>query len=89
MGEFGLTVSLEGVLIGLLGKSERVEESNRLKSTDHGVDERSDLGSRGGLLGEGGESGGRSGGGDEGGSNELHFDNFYCVLNCSNLFIMR
>ena len=76
MGEFGLTVSLEGVVIGLLGESERVEESNRLKSSDHGVDERGGLGGRGSTLGssERRESSGRSGGGDEGGGNELHFD---------------
>ncbi len=75
MGEFGLTVSLEGVLIGLLGESERIEESNRLEGSDHGLDERSDSGSRGGgLLGEGGESSGRSGSEDDGGSSELHCD---------------
>ena len=75
MGEFGLTVSLEGVVIGLLGESERIEESNRVKSSDDGVDVRDGLGGRGRLgSSERREGSGRSGRGDEGGGNELHFD---------------
>merc|ERR1719390_124664 len=80
VGEFGLTVSLEGVFIGLFSESERIEESDGFEGTDHGVDERSNLGSRGSLLGERGESSGRTGSGDKGGGNELHFENmFLCV----------
>ena len=80
VGEFGLTVSLEGVVIGLLGESERIEESNRVKSSDHGVDVRDGLGGRGSRLGssERREGSGRSGRGDEGGGNELHFDCLDC-----------
>ena len=87
MGEFGLTVSLEGVLIGFLGESERIEESNRVEGSDHGFDERSNGGGGGGsLLGEGGESSGRSGSEDDGGSSELHFDICLCFEFVLELF---
>lgn len=74
MRELGLAVSSEGVVIGLGGESERVEESDGLEGTDQSVDECSGRHRGGLLLGEGREGGGRSGGGDEEGGGEFHFD---------------
>ena len=38
MGQFGLTVSLEGSLVGLLGEAKRVEKTDRGKGTWDGID---------------------------------------------------
>ena len=63
MGDLGLPVTLEGVLVGLLGEVERVEESHGGEGTGHVVDgERVDA--RGDASGLGRGEGG--GGADEG-----------------------
>jgi hypothetical protein len=41
MGELGLTVTLEGVLVGLGSKAKRIEETNRGEGTRNGVDRES------------------------------------------------
>jgi hypothetical protein len=78
VGQFGLTVTLHGSLVGLLGESEGIEEANRGKNTrkfggDEGLE-------GGGLVGglSGGEGGGRTDKSEEG-SSELHFV-FCCVI---------
>jgi hypothetical protein len=41
MGEFSLTVTLEGVLVGLGGETKRVEETNRGEGTRDGINRES------------------------------------------------
>jgi hypothetical protein len=41
MGELGLTVTLEGVLVGLLGEAKRIEDTERGEGTRDGVDRES------------------------------------------------
>jgi hypothetical protein len=41
MGEFGLTVTLEGVLVGLGGETKRVKETNRGEGTRDGINRES------------------------------------------------
>jgi hypothetical protein len=41
MGELGLTVTLEGVLVGLGGETKRVEETNRGEGTRDGINRES------------------------------------------------
>ena len=73
MCELGLAVSAEGVVIGLLGESEGIEEPEGFDGTDEGVDDGGSGDGRGGLLlGEGRKGGGRSDGGEEGGGGEFH-----------------
>jgi len=78
MGEFGFTVSAKSVVIGLLGKSKGVEESDGIKGTDQSVDNAgwggSGLGRSGSLLSKATESGSGSNGGKEGGGDEFHVD---------------
>ena len=71
MGDLGLPVTLEGVLVGLLGEVERVEESHGGEGTGHVVDgERVDA--RGDASGLGRGEGG--GGADEGDGGGLEHD---------------
>jgi len=75
--EFGFTVSLEGVVIGLGGEVERIEESYGFESTDKVVDVCGRCSSSnwsGFLLGERRKGGGGTGGSNKGGSDEFHFD---------------
>jgi len=76
VGELGLAVSSEGVVVGLLGESEGIEESEGLDGTDQGVDDgggSDDSGSWSFLLGEGREGGsGTDGSKKSGGGREFH-----------------
>jgi hypothetical protein len=75
VGQFGLTVSLEGGLIGLLGESKGVEDSDRGEGTWDIINREL---KRGGLLG-GSSRGKGSGGTDKGkeGGSELHGDDVF------------
>mmetsp|Transcript_9270 Transcript_9270/g.18671 ORF Transcript_9270/g.18671 Transcript_9270/m.18671 type:complete len:236 (-) Transcript_9270:141-848(-) len=82
VGEFGLTVTLQGWFVGLGGKTGRVEQTNGVQSTGDGVNGESRLGSLGGGFLRGKSVKGGSRRGEEGnGSSELHFDG-YCLCCC-------
>jgi hypothetical protein len=61
MGDLSLTVTLQGLLVGLLGESKRIEESNRRKSTRDVVNGEGIEGGGGAAGGGGGEGSGGAG----------------------------
>ena len=70
MGDLSLTVTLQGLLVGLLGKTKRIEEAHGGKGTGK-VSGGEGVHGRGGLgHGSRGECGGRAG--KEGGDSKLH-----------------
>jgi hypothetical protein len=71
MGDLGLTVTLEGLLVGLGSKSKRIKEAHRFEGTRKVISTEGVDGSGGLLLGDRGESGG--GASEESKSSELHF----------------
>jgi hypothetical protein len=70
MGDLGLTVALEGLLVGLGSKSKWIKEAHRFEGTRKVLNRESVDGSGGLLLGGRGESGG--GASKESKSSEFH-----------------
>jgi hypothetical protein len=79
VGQLGLTVTLHGGLIGLLGETEGIEESNRSEDTGKILGDEGAEG--GGLLDRRGrgEGGGRADESEEGGG-ELHVFYFFSLF---------